>query len=133
MHNKTIADASDDELLRELARRRAARAREDMTGIEDLAEDSGRLDANAIVDEVLMMRATHEDARAKRCPRCGVLCRVRCKECPRTVRTTTGERRFIRNYYYYAACKAGFFPLDIELGLPDEGEVSAKKLCSGLI
>lgn len=126
MPTKDLADATDDELLRELARRRAGRAPESMTGLEDLAEEDGRRTASAVVEEVLLTRAANEDGRAKRCPRCGVRCRVRRKNCPRTIRTTTGEHRLTRNYHHCEACKAGFFPLDIELGLPDEGEVSVK-------
>ncbi|MFZ9889288.1 MAG: hypothetical protein ACO3JL_17475 [Myxococcota bacterium] len=97
-----------------------------MTGLEDLAEEDGRRTASAVVEEVLLARAANEDGRAKRCPRCGVRCRLRRKNCPRTIRTTTGEHRLTRNDHHCEACKAGFFPLDIELGLPDEGEVSVK-------
>ena len=37
---------------------------------------------------------------------------------------TAGELRLSRNYHYCKACQLGFYPRDIELKLPEEGEVS---------
>src|SRR5690606_28163801 len=44
----------------------------------------------------------------------------------RKVRSTTGVHEFLRNRHFCDHCSEGFFPLDIELGLPEEGEVTSK-------
>lgn len=126
MATTKLKDASVDELLAELARRRNARLLTTMTEMEDQAEADAQLLAQVVVDELLRSRTDKEDGTAKRCPLCGVLCRVRRAACQRTVRTTTGSHVLVRNHHFCEVCKAGFFPLDIELGLPLEGELSSK-------
>ena len=67
-----------------------------------------------------------EDETGKRCPWCGKKVRVRTKAVPRTFKSLSGTHTFARNYHYCEKCKKGFYPRDIELGLPDDSEVSTE-------
>ena len=71
-----------------------------------------------------LTRLPEEDGRKKKCPRCKTNCKVRSKNVARTIETLSGTHTFRRHYYYCEKCRAGFFPRDIELGLPERGEVS---------
>ena len=118
---------TDEELASELARRRATRQLDaDATAMEDDAEDFGHRLAHEEFGVFLDEKTKSEDGSRKKCPRCGALCRVRERKVRRTVRSTTGVHEFRRNRHFCEQCRAGFFPLDIELGLPDEGEVTSK-------
>ena len=72
-----------------------------------------------------MKRVGHrESGRAKRCPPCGKSVPVKAKDRERTVLTLSGPVVLRRNYHYCDRCKGGFYPVDRELGLPEEGELS---------
>lgn len=58
------------------------------------------------------------------CPRCKKPVRLRTKDVPRRFLSTTGAHRICRNYYYCEPCKHGFYPRDIALGLPEDGEIT---------
>ena len=124
--DKKIEEYSEQELVAELVRRRVARGALDMTAIEDAGEAFAASDSEVLLGAFLDERVAQQDEQPKPCPRCGELCRVRVKHRPRTVRTTLGERTFVRNYHYCESCERGFYPLDIELRLPPEGETSMK-------
>jgi hypothetical protein len=101
-----LGHLSDAELVkefaRELARRRAAGGALDLDAIEALPP---------------------ETATRKPCPKCGALVPVKAKNRVRTVLTVAGELRLTRNYHH-CTCGTGFYPRDLELKLPEEGEVS---------
>ena len=127
MTQKKLDDWSDEELVRELAQRRASRVVGDMTAAEDAGESHQVADASVYLAEIVDRAvATSEDGRPKACPRCGMRCRVRVKNRARTIRTTMGERTFERHYHYCVTCERGFYPVDRALGLPEEGELSRK-------
>ena len=118
---------SDAELLketaRELARRRAARGEVDLDAAESFAEEMqrelGEDTLGATIDAL-----PPEDASPKPCPKCGESVRVKARNRVRHVLTVAGELRLSRNYHYCKKCQLGFYPRDLELKLPAEGEVS---------
>lgn len=128
MRNKTaspdLSNLSTEELIGELARRRAAEVPADMTAMEL----EGERDALALKDATMAARLSHlseeEDDRPKRCPRCGTRCRVKAKHRERKLRTLSGEHSYRRNYHYCEGCRSGWYPLDVELGIPESGEVT---------
>jgi len=42
------------------------------------------------------------------------------------VRSRHGEHRLARHYHYCPRCAQGFYPLDVALGLGDEGELTSR-------
>lgn len=120
-----LKDLTDAELLAELARRRASKvATADMTSIELDAEalkhEVGELHlAHAIID-----RASREDDKPTRCPKCGGHARIEEKKRERTVQTLSGKHTYRRNYQRCLDCRHGFAPVDDELGIPAEGAVT---------
>lgn len=118
---------SDSELLKEVAaelgRRRAASGGLSLEDIETMAEQMG----HAVVEDLqaeTIASLPAEDGKSKPCPRCGKPVPVKTKNRVRHFLTTAGELRLSRNYHYCKACNRGFYPRDIELKLPEEGEVS---------
>lgn len=118
---------SDAELLketaRELARRRTARGEVDLDAAESFAQDVqqalGEDTLGATLDAL-----PPEDGTSKPCPKCGELVRVKNRNRVRHIMTIAGELRLSRNYHYCKKCQLGFYPRDIQLNLPEEGEVS---------
>ncbi|MGA1564480.1 MAG: ISKra4 family transposase, partial [Pontimonas sp.] len=122
-----LSALTDDELAAELARRRGMRQLgADATTMEDAAEDFAHRMAHDEFAVFLVEKSRTEDNSPKRCPRCGAQCRVRERAVQRKVRSTTGEHTLRRNRHFCEACRSGFFPLDQELDLPDEGELTSK-------
>lgn len=120
-----LSSRSTQELLEELARRRAAEApAEDMSAMELALEAEAEALKRTSLAQRLERRSNEEDDSAKQCPRCGELVAVKVKKRPRQVRTLSGQQVFRRNYHYCKACQAGFYPLDEALGLPEGGEVT---------
>lgn len=119
-----LGHLSDAELLKELARRRAGRGElSDLSAIESTIEQ----DQQTLGREELALTFAAlppEDATSKPCPKCGVLVRVKVRNRVRHLMTLAGELRLSRNYHYCKKCQVGFYPRDIQLNLPEEGEVS---------
>ena len=67
-----------------------------------------------------------ESPASKKCPSCGKRARVRARNKPRAVRTLAGEVTYKRDYYYCDGCSRGFYPRDLELGVPANGELSSE-------
>jgi hypothetical protein len=108
----------------ELAKRRAATAPKTMDDIENEGEAAGR----KLGEEILTRRLAElppENNDPKPCPRCGKAVSVRSKARARTLRTLIGKATYRRNYHYCESCQEGFYPRDIELGLPREGLLSS--------
>jgi hypothetical protein len=119
-----LANLTDEELMAELARRRAPT--ENLEDFEDDAEELGQRMAWLRMETVFQQRMAAQTRASKPCPRCGKPCPVRRPNCRRTVRSHSGEHVLVRHYHYCRHCSQGFFPLDIEMGLPDEGGLTAK-------
>jgi len=62
-----------------------------------------------------------ESGKPMPCPKCGKPAGVRQKAVARTFQSLAGTHTLKRNYHYCEGCKGGFFPRDIELGLPAAG------------
>jgi len=124
--DRPVSELSTHELRAELARREAQeRKLTNMTAIELDCEDL----AEQFKDSVLQARfdaLDPEDDRPKKCPRCGRDVPVSARARRRVIRTLAGRARLMRNYHYCRRCKHGFFPRDIELGLPDKGSISSE-------
>src|SRR3974377_1987206 len=94
-----------------------------MDAMEDLAERV-KEEAGRILVGQMLTKLGEETNTAKPCPKCGELVPVKAKKRPRTFRSLSGEHTIERNYHYCLRCKGGFYPRDIELGLPVRGDVT---------
>lgn len=117
-----LGHLSDAELLKELARRRAA-AGGTLDEMEAFAEEVQR-DVGAETLAATLATLPPEGATPKPCPKCGRLVPVKAKNRVRHILTVAGELRLSRNYHHCKACELGFYPRDRELNLPEKGEVS---------
>ena len=118
-----LGHLSDAELFAELARRQQAKGRRTLEDIELAAEKGGRL-AGEELQAASIEALPPEDGKPKPCPWCGKPVPVKTKNRVRYFLTTAGELRLSRNYHYCKACRRGFYPRDLELKLPEEGDVS---------
>ena len=114
---------SDAQLFAELARRQVARGGKTLEDIELAAEDGSRLFGEEL-QAAKISALPPEDGKSKACPKCSTLVPVKVRNRVRHFLTIAGELRLSRNYHYCRACERGFYPRDIELKLPEEGEVS---------
>lgn len=114
---------SDAELLAELARRRVVGAVTDLTAME-LAAEKAKFQFGHESLEAMLAMLPPEDGSPKPCPKCGEAVPVRALGRPREIHTLSGWVTLNRNYHHCDQCRLGFYPRDIELGLPGQGEVS---------
>ena len=101
MTKKTLDDLSDEELLDELARRRAGKHGTDVSAFEDRIEEFAEGVKQTLLDNEIATLPP-EDGSAKPCPRCGRKVRVRRRGVKRSVRTRSGELTLRRNYHQSA-------------------------------
>lgn len=125
---KSLTEATDAELVRELARRNADKHfREGMTLTEMELSIEAMVHGHREPSVALMLsRMKPEKPTAKACPSCGKRTPVKARDRERTVRSLAGPVTFKRNYHYCEACKAGFYPVDRLLDLPEDGELTAE-------
>ena len=95
-----------------------------MSQMERSAEEAARKLGQKRMDEQLGAMP-EESGEAKPCPKCGKPASVRAKAVARSFKSLWGEHTLVRNYHYCNTCKRGFAPRDIELGLPEMGELTA--------
>ncbi|MFC1611644.1 UPF0236 family transposase-like protein [Myxococcota bacterium] len=121
-----LSDVPLEELEAELARRVAQTISEDatMTDMEMAVEESLGHHAQPMI-AAMLSRMKPENPTAKRCPWCGRRVPVKTLKRPRTVRSLAGPITFERNYHYCRHCQRGFYPVDLDLGLPAEGELTS--------
>ena len=122
-----LSEFTKDELIAELARRRALELPEDftMTDVElAVAQMHGEEGPPKLA--AMLSRMKPEKPTAKSCPRCGKRIPVKARDRERTVRSLAGPVTFRRNYHYCKDCEYGFYPVDQLLGLPEEGELTAE-------
>jgi len=122
-----LGELSEEELLAEVARRRVERHGSADTytfevDLEERERESGGMSMQAFFDKY----SEGETVEAKPCPKCGKLCRVNKKQVKRKVRSRHGVHELRRHYHRCGECKGGFYPLDTELNLPSEGELTAR-------
>jgi hypothetical protein len=115
---------SDAQLYAELARRQLAKGPQTLEDIELAAAEGARL-AGEELQAANITALPPEDGKPKACPRCKAMVPVKARNRVRMLLTIAGELRLSRNYHYCRACNLGFYPRDLELKLPDEGEVSS--------
>ena len=115
----SLSSLSTEELLAELARRRAAEPRPNMTSMELSAEADAAALKQATMAARLERLSGEEGNEPKRCPRCGTRCRVKANKRERTLVTLSGTATYRRNYHYCEGCGSGWYPLDVELGIPE--------------
>jgi hypothetical protein len=124
---KKLSEATDEELVAELARRRAQSLPETFTmtdielAVHEMHERGGPPSVAA-----MLSRMKPEKPTAKACPRCGKRIPVKARDRERTVRSLAGPVTFRRNYHYCEVCRFGFYPVDRLLDLPEEGELTAE-------
>jgi hypothetical protein len=124
---RDLSDRSDEELVAELARRRAeGRLELDNWAFELSMEADARRDGARAMQAYLDAQAAQQTPASRPCPHCGAACRVRRRSVARTVRSRHGEHRLARHYHYCQRCAQGFYPLDVALGLGDEGELTSR-------
>jgi hypothetical protein len=123
---ESLKSFTEEELTAELARRRSARGPTDMLAMEEGLEAAQQRDGAQVLRAYFERRSEEESDGPKRCPKCGSLVRVRAKNRSRPLQTVAGPQVLRRHYHYCAGCRYGFYPLDIELGLPEEGELTPK-------
>lgn len=121
-----LSDVPVEELRKELARRAAEKLPENptMTDMEYAVEEMFGHDGPPSI-AVMLSRMKPEKPTAKRCPWCGRRVPVKALKRPRTVRSLAGPVTFERNYHYCQHCKRGFYPVDMDLGLPAEGDLTS--------
>jgi hypothetical protein len=118
-----LGHLSDAELFAELARRRMPQGETDLEAIEEMVERTGH-QAEEVLLAATIAALPPEDGKSKPCPKCGKPVPVKTRNRVRHLMTVGGELRLSRNYHHCRACKHGFYPRDIELKLPEEGELS---------
>ena len=122
-----LSQLTTEELERELARRRGReRVAEDSYAVEVGLEAEAHQYVATQLDAYYAAREAAQTTASQPCPRCGRLCRVRRPRVPRTSQSLHGVHMLRRHYHYCEGCRAGWFPLDIALSLPDEGAVTAR-------
>ena len=121
-----FGDLSDAELVRQFAQelaRRRARPGATLDDIETMVEQLGK-STDEELQAATIAALPPEDGTSKPCPKCGEPTRVKARNRVRHLMTTAGELRLSRNYHHCKKCQLGFYPRDLELKLPEEGEVS---------
>jgi hypothetical protein len=111
------------QLLAERAQREVE-ALSPMSQMEKAAEESARKLGQERMDSQIAA-LSKEDGGPRPCPKCGKPVPVRAKAVARTFHSQWGTHTLIRNYHFCGECNRGFCPRDIELGLPEEGELTA--------
>jgi hypothetical protein len=124
--DKPVSQLTDSELLAELVRRKAQQAKlTDLTAMELTGEDFGERAKDALMQARIDALGPEGDE-PKKCPRCSADVPVRARHRRRVIKTLSGSVRLVRNYHYCRKCKLGFFPRDIEIGLPSKGAISSE-------
>jgi hypothetical protein len=115
-----------EELEAELARRIAETIPENATMTDmEMAVEATLGHRGEPMIAAMLSRMKPEKPTAKRCPRCGRRVPVKALKRPRTVQSLAGSVTFERNYHYCGHCSLGFYPVDLDLGLPEEGELTS--------
>lgn len=111
-------------LMKERARRLSSTVAMSMTSMELAAEEVKRELGESVLGRLLDEKCAGEDGKPTRCPRCGNKAYVEVKKQSRTIRTLSGEHTYRRHWFRCKSCSHGFSPVDDELGIPPNGEVT---------
>ncbi len=109
-------------LAAERMRRRVGDGPVTMDDMEHAADEDHVVSRDALQE---LVESVANNDLAKPCPKCGRMIRVHAKGRPKTFTTTKGKIEVRRNYHYCRRCRFGFYPLDRQLDLPDEGKTTA--------
>lgn len=121
--NRRVDDLSAEEHFALAAKKMSEEGNDTMTDMELRLEEASR---RLVGSELLRQLEKPESPKAKRCPSCGKRVRVRAHDKSRTLRTLGGEVTYRRNYHYCDGCRRGFYPRDLELRIPEDGELSSE-------
>jgi hypothetical protein len=122
-----LSQLTTEELETELAQRRSReRVAEDSYAVEVGLEAEAHQYVATQLDAYYAAREATQTTASQPCPRCGQLCRVRRPRVQRTIQSLHGVHVLRRHYHYCTRCRTGWFPLDLALGLPDAGDVTAR-------
>jgi hypothetical protein len=119
-----LASFSKEDLLAELARRSVGAATSDMSAIERSGEALACEVKARTMSAQLAELERAEGTGSRPCPRCGRATPVKGRKRTRRLVTMSGEHVLSRNYHYCATCRAGWYPLDADLGLAKNGELT---------
>ena len=128
---KSLKDFTPEDLQHELVERFADqhfRRGMTMTQMEHLVWETHGMENPAALRalDALLSRLPLEASTAKLCPKCRKRTPVKAKDRERTLRTMAGTVTLKRNYHYCDSCQLGFYPVDVTLLLPAEGELTAE-------
>lgn len=121
----SLDEVGEEELVAELARRRARKGHKTIGDIEDAMEVASAADVRQALSIYLEDQSSQQRPMAP-CPKCGRPSPMRSANRKRTIRSMSGEQTLTRNYHYCSSCTHGFYPLDAELGLCEHGELTPK-------
>ncbi len=137
---------SEAELLAELLKRQEAKPGNSGCGHLDPAESDlgpmyeaevsleaiGRQVSQEGFEAWLEQQQQTETDDAKPCPRCGRKTPVKARKRRRTLHALHGSYSYRRHYHHCDFCKHGFYPLDMVIGAPEDGQASAALNARGL-
>jgi hypothetical protein len=125
--DRKLDDASEDELTAMLAQKRAKKfAGQSLYVAEEAMAVATQRDEQQALQAVFDQATRHQDGSAKPCPRCRKMIRIARKNVERRVQSLGGEVILRRHYHRCDVCTLGFYPLDLQLQLAEEGECSAR-------
>lgn len=119
-----LSKLSLSELMAEVAQRRGSSCMGDLKRLDLSCHEAGSEFGLAAYQAALDHLSKNQSSEPAPCPGCSQSVAVRSHNRPREVWCVDGIASLHRDYYYCAQCRRGFYPLDIELGLPQQGRLS---------
>lgn len=121
-----LSSLTREQLLAELARRSVTDA-SDMSGMERANEAlASELKTTTMATRLRGLEDAEDSVVSRPCPKCGRGAPVKARRRCRKLVTLSGMHELRRNYHYCSACRHGWYPLDEELRLPEDGELTAE-------
>lgn len=125
--DQKLDEASEEELTAMLAQRRAARfAGQSLYAAEEAMAVATQRDEQQALQAVFDQATGRQDGSAKPCPKCKKPTRISRKDVERRVQSLGGIVILRRHYHRCKTCDIGFYPLDLQLQLGEQGECSAR-------
>lgn len=119
-----LSELTLEELLSEVARRKGCQLVDNLERLDAACHKAGVDFGLAAFQSALDHLSERQDCGRKPCPGCGADVSIRSHDRAREVWCVDGIACLRRHYYYCDGCGRGFYPLDVELGLPSQGRLS---------